>query len=232
MRLKLSGLDVDRLEVLPWDGAQKLLESGDDYVVVETRSRLFREEESLSLPITAGEWQDSLAATVFCQADDADIRAAARGIVGEERNAWRAAKNIAEWVDREVTANYDVGFASAREILDHREGDCSEHTVLFVALCRASGIPARALVGIMYGGGIFAYHMWPEVFVGDWVALDPKWLARDPETGEYFTDATHIVFGRSNLDENMYQEMVTSISEIIGSLELEVLEYSDDGEFK
>jgi len=232
MRLKLSGLDVDRLEVLPWDGAQKLLESGDDHVVVETRSRLFREEESLSLPITAAEWQDSLAATVFCQADDTDIRAAARGIVGEERNAWRAAKRIAEWVDREVTANYDVGFASAREILDHREGDCSEHTVLFVALCRASGIPARALVGIMYGGGIFAYHMWPEVFVGDWVALDPKWLARDPETGEYFTDATHIVFGRSNLDENMYQEMVTSISEIIGSLELEVLEYSDDGEFK
>jgi hypothetical protein len=82
----------------------------------------------------------------------------------------------------------------------------------------------------MYGGGIFAYHMWPEVFVGDWVALDPKWLARDPETGEYFTDATHIKFGRSNLDENMYQEMITSISEIIGKLKLEVLEHSE-GEF-
>ena len=229
MRLKLSGLGVDRLKALPWDGAQRLLESGDDHVVVETRSRVFREEESLTLPIPAAEWQDSLASTVFCQADDTDIRAAARGIVGEERNAWRAAKKIAEWVDREVTANYDVGFASAREILDNREGDCSEHTVLFVALCRASGIPARAVVGIMYGGGIFAYHMWPEVFVGEWVALDPKWLARDPETREYFTDATHIAFGRSNLDENMYQEMVSSISEIIGHLKLEVLEHSEGG---
>jgi hypothetical protein len=229
MRLKLSGLDVGKLEALPWGGSQTLLESGDDHVVVETRSRLFREAESLTLPVPDGEWRDSLASTVFCQADDKDIRAAARGIVGEERNAWRAAKTIAEWVDREVTANYDVGFASAREILDNREGDCSEHTVLFVALCRASGIPARAVVGIMYGGGIFAYHMWPEVFVGDWVALDPKWLARDAETGEYYTDATHIVFGRSNLDENMFQEMVASISEIMGSLELEVLEYSEEG---
>lgn len=230
MRLKLSGLGKDKLEALPWDGAQKLLESGDDYVIIETRSRIFREEESLSLPIRTAEREDSLAATVFCQADDTDIRATAREIVGEERNAWRAAKMIAEWIDREMTANYDVGFASAREILDNREGDCSEHTVLFVALCRASGIPARAAVGIMYGGGIFAYHMWPEVFVGDWVALDPKWLARDPETGEYFTDATHIKFGRSNLDENMYQEMITSISEIIGKLKLEVLEHSE-GEF-
>ena len=123
---------MDRLEALPWDGAQRLLESGDDHVVVETRSRLFREEESLTLPIPTAKREDSLASTVFCQADDTEIRAAARGIVGEERNAWRAAKKIAEWVDREVTANYDVGFASAREILDHREGDCSEHTVLFV----------------------------------------------------------------------------------------------------
>ena len=70
--------------------------------------------------------------------------AASRRIVGEERNAWRAAKKIAEWVDREVTANYDVGFASAREILDHREGDCSEHTVLFVALCRATSAKHKA----------------------------------------------------------------------------------------
>ena len=70
--------------------------------------------------------------------------------------------------------------------------------------------------------------MWPEVFVGDWVALDPKWLALDPETGEYFTDATHIKFGQSNLDENMYQELVTSISEIIGKLKLEVLKHSED----
>lgn len=229
MRLKLSGLRVDKLKGLPWGEVQELLEVGEDFVIVETRSRIFREEESLTLPIQKqADWQDSLASTVFCQVNDADIQSVAREVVGEERNAWRAAKKIAEWVDREMEANYDVGFASAREVLDNREGDCSEHTVLFVALCRASGIPARAVVGIMYGGGIFAYHMWPEVFVGDWVALDPKWLALDPETGEYFTDATHIKFGQSNLDENMYQELVTSISEIIGKLKLEVLKHSED----
>ena len=226
MRFRLSGLPVAKLRDLPWDNDRlRLLEIGDDYVVGETASRIFLEKDALSLPLQAGGHEASLASTVFCQADDTDIRKTARGIVGGERNAWRAAKKIAEWIDGELTPNYDVGFASAREILENREGDCSEHTVLFVALCRAAGIPARALVGIMYGDGIFAYHMWPEVFVGRWVALDPKWLARDPDTGEYFTDATHIKFGHSDLDSDLYQEMITSISDIIGKLKLDVLEF-------
>ena len=226
LRFRLSGLPVAKLRDLPWDNdRQRLLEIGEDYVVGETASRLFREKDSLRLPLDREEHASSLASTVYCQADDPDIQETARRIVGEERNAWRAAKKIAEWISRELTPNYDVGFASAREILENREGDCSEHTVLFTALCRAVGIPARALVGIMYGDGIFAYHMWPEVFVGRWVALDPKWLARDPETGEYTTDATHFILGQSDLDTEIYQEMITSIAEIIGKLKIEVLEW-------
>ncbi len=225
LRLKLSGPDMSRLLDLPWDGRrQRMVEQGPDYVIVETVARIFREEDSPRLPLPEHGEQAALAATIFCQSDDTDIRRQSQEIVGEERNAWRAAKRIAEWISREMTPNYDVGFASAREIMRNREGDCSEHSVLFVALCRAAGIPARAAVGLMYGDGIFAYHMWPEVFVGEWVALDPKWLARDPDTREYFTDATHLKFGHSNLDADIFREMATAISEIIGKLKLEVLE--------
>jgi hypothetical protein len=225
MRFKLSGPDMGRLLDLPWDGGrQRMVEEGPDYIIVETTARIFHEDESPQLPLPEHKEHAALAATVFCQSDDTDIRRQAQEIVGEERNAWRAAKRIAEWISREMTPNYDVGFASAREIMQNREGDCSEHSVLFVALCRAVGIPARAAVGLMYGDGIFAYHMWPEVFVGEWVSLDPKWLARDPATQEYFTDATHIKFGHSNLDADIFQEMATAISEIIGKLKLEVLD--------
>ncbi len=225
LRLKLSGPDMSRLLELPWDGRrQRMVETGPDFVIVETVARIFREDESPRLPLPPHEEKAALAATIFCQSDDTDIRRQAREIIGEEKNAWRAAKRIAEWISREMTPNYDVGFASAREIMQNREGDCSEHSVLFVALCRAVGIPARAAVGLMYGDGIFAYHMWPEVFVGEWVSLDPKWLARDPVTQEYFTDATHIKFGHSNLDADIFQEMAAAISEIIGKLKLEVLE--------
>jgi hypothetical protein len=94
-----------------------------------------------------------------------------------------------------------------------------------VALCRAVGIPARAAVGVMYADGIFAYHMWPEVYVGRWTNLDAKWLARDEATGEYFTDATHIKLGHTSLDENIFEEMVKAISGIIGKLKIEILDF-------
>jgi transglutaminase-like putative cysteine protease len=97
--------------------------------------------------------------------------------------------------------------------------------VLFTALCRSIGIPARANVGIMYGEDFFAYHMWPEVFVGQWIDLDPRWFSVDPSSGEYYTDATHIKFGRTELDENLFKEMVLSASELIGKLKVNVIEY-------
>jgi hypothetical protein len=228
MKIRISGVPVEKLKEFPWDGrSQQILQAEQDYLLIRTSSDIFPEEESLSLPIKKEGLEDSLAATPFCQSDDPEIEAAAKKIVGSERNAWRAAKKIADWVGREMTPNYNVGFASAKEILQNMEGDCTEHTVIFVALCRAVGIPARAAVGVMYGSGIFAYHMWPEVYVGRWVDLDAKWLAFDKESGEYYTDATHIKFGRSDLNENLFKEMITSISEIIGKLQVEILEYKD-----
>lgn len=223
---KLSGVSPETLKGLPFDdGSQTLLESREDFSLVRTNSQIFREQESVSLPIEADGFAEELESTEICQSDDPGIVETARKIVGDEKNAWRAAKKIAEWVSREMRPNYDVGFATAAEILKNREGDCSEHTVIMVALCRAVGIPARAAVGIMYADGIFAYHMWPEVYVGRWINLDAKWLAIDQETGEYFTDATHIKMGRSRLDENIFQEMVGAVSEILGKLELEILDF-------
>jgi transglutaminase-like putative cysteine protease len=226
---KLSGISLETIENFPFDdGSQVLLEAKEEFALVQTVSQIFSEEEASSFPVEGENFQDYLVPTSFCQSDDPEIIETAKEIVGEEQNAWRAAKKVAFWVSREMTPNYDVGFATAKEILKNREGDCSEHTVITVALLRALGIPARAAVGIMYANGIFAYHMWPEVYVGRWIGLDAKWMALDAETGEYYTDATHIKFGRSNLDENIFEEMVKAVSEIIGKLKLEIIDHQQE----
>lgn len=226
---QLSGISADRIKNFPYDdGSQKILEIKDDYVLLQTSSLLFEEEEAVSFPIQDEKFKEFLKPTSFCQADDPQIVETARQIIGEEINSWRAAKKIARWVKREMIPNYDVGFATAKEILKNRQGDCSEHTVITAALCRAVGIPARAAVGIMYAHGLFAYHMWPEVYVGRWVGLDSKWMAVDEESGEYYTDATHIKFGRSLLDEEIFKEMAQAVSEIIGRLKLKVVDYRQD----
>jgi hypothetical protein len=229
VKFKLGGISPERIKSLPFDGRnQKILELGKDYALIQVSSQIFKEDDALLLPITEEKLNDFLKSTSFCQSDDPEIQKKAEEIIGGEKNSWRSAKKIAEWIKNEMTSNYDVGFAHAKEILQNREGDCSEHTVLTVALCRAVGIPARAAVGIMYGRGIFAYHMWPEVFVGRWISLDPKWLAVDKKTKEYYTDATHIKLGYSLLDENIFKEMAQAIAEIIGQLSLEVIDYYQD----
>jgi len=229
VKFKLSGIPLEKIQDFPFDGiSQKVLESGENYVLIQTSSLVFKEEDAVSFPVEAEELDRFLKPTSFCQSDDPEIRKTARDIVGEEKNSWRAAKKIAEWVRREMTPTYSVGFADAREILKNLEGDCSEHTVLTVALLRAAGIPARAAVGIMYARGIFAYHMWPEVYAGRWIGLDSKWLAVDKKSGELYTDATHIKFGQSLLDEDIFKEMAQAISDVIGKLKLEIVEYYQD----
>ncbi len=226
---KLTGISLDEIKNFPFDGgSQKILKLGEDYALVQTSSLIFKEEEAIPFPVDDDKFQKYLKPTSFCQSDDPEMKETSNLIVGKEKNSWRAAKKIAEWVKQEMTPNYDVGFATAKEVLKNREGDCSEHTVLTVALCRAAGIPARAAVGVMYGSGIFAYHMWPEVYVGLWVGLDAKWLAIDKKSGEYYTDATHLKFGCSALDENIFKEMAQAISEVIGRLKLEILDYYQD----
>jgi hypothetical protein len=226
---KLSGISLEKINNFPFDdGSQKILELGEDYALIQTSSLVFKEEEAIPFPIEDEKFQKYLKPTSFCQSDDPEMKETANRIVGSEKNSWRAAKKVAEWVKQEMMPNYDVGFAAAKEVLKNREGDCSEHTVLTVALCRAVGIPARAAVGIMYGSGIFAYHMWPEVYAGRWVGLDAKWLAVDKKSGEFYTDATHLKFGRSALDENIFNEMAQAVSEIIGRLKLEIIDYSQD----
>jgi hypothetical protein len=229
VKFRLSGIPTERIKSLPFDGrSQRILETGKDYVLIQTSSQIFKQDDAVSLPVEEEELRRFLEPTSFCQSNDPEIRKTAWEIVDGEKNSWRAAKKIAEWMRKEMTPNYDVGFAGAKEVLRNREGDCSEHTVLTVALLRATGIPARAAVGIMYGGDIFAYHMWPEVYVGRWIGLDAKWLAIDKKTGEYYTDATHIKLGQSLLDENIFREMAQAIAEIIGKLKLEIVEYYQD----
>ena len=70
--------------------------------------------------------------------------------------------------------------------------------------------------------------MWPEVYVGEWVGLDAKWLAVDKQSGEYYTDATHIKLGDSALDVWIFQDMGQAMSEVIGKMKLEVLEYIEN----
>ena len=111
----------------------------------------------------------------------------------------------------EIKKEPTISIPNALEVLDTKKGDCNEHTVLFNALARAAGIPARTVVGMVYLRGAFYYHAWSEVWLGRWISLDSV-------LDQFPADVTHIKFVEGEIDRQI------DILQLIGNLKIEVLE--------
>ena len=93
------------------------------------------------------------------QSDDKEMVEKAREIVGDQKDPAAAAKKLMEWVYNNVEKKPVINVPSAVEVLKTKVGDCNEHAVLLTALLRASKIPARECVGLVYANGRFFYHV-------------------------------------------------------------------------
>ncbi len=181
----------------PWSRAQSVEgsdEAGWVYHLILTRYD--DPKADTTLPVDPAGFERDLEPTVLMQCADATVKAVAAEVVGEEKSAREAARRLSRWVFENLQkASPEVGQASALEILDSRQGDCSEHALLFVALCRAAGIPARRCSGYVNVGSVWGAHAWAEVWVG-------KWIGADPTTGEIGTAARYLFFGYSDDPES------------------------------
>jgi transglutaminase-like putative cysteine protease len=182
----------------------------------------------IAIPHAGEGVKELLAATPLVECDDPTVLTFAREAVGEERDAVKAGRAIEAYVRRRIEdKSLDVAFGSAAETARSLEGDCTEHAVLCAAMARAVGMPSRVVLGLVYlspgseiGGetGVFGYHMWTEVMVGE-----GEWMAIDAAIGSM--DRTHIALGRSDLvDVNPLVDLVLPLLELVGKLEIEVLE--------
>ena len=191
------------------------LEPDSQTGTLEVRALDISEQSAPSLPITDSELSDFLKSTVYVQADDESIKKQAQEIVGSETNSWRAAMLICEWVhDKILNKNLKVGFGSAKQTLESLEGDCTEHTVLFIALARAVGIPSRICAGLVYQRDAFYYHFWPEVYVGKWVSMEPT-------LGQIQADATHIQLAGGKLESESALEFGEGVLRTLNRLQIE-----------
>jgi hypothetical protein len=92
---------------------------------------------------------------------------------------WEKAKAVEHWVNKNMRqVEFSQAMASCKTVAKELSGDCTEHSMLAVGMCRALGIPAKTALGLVYaptrnGGAQLAYHMWFEVWAdGGWVPLD------------------------------------------------------------
>jgi transglutaminase-like putative cysteine protease len=157
---------------------------------------------------------------MITSADPMIIQTAQR-VTQNTADAWVKATRIQKWVARNLqNKNFQVGFAPASEVMRNLSGDCTEHGVLTAAMCRAVGVPARVVVGLVYVDelGGFGYHLWNEVYV------NRRWVAIDATFDQEAVDAVHVKLSDSSLDGVAPFEVFLPIIRVLGKMTLEPIE--------
>jgi hypothetical protein len=111
------------------------------------------------------------------------IESLAREIVAEHDKPWDQVSAIYDWVRNNVRYKFDTQIKDSVQAIEDGEGDCEELTSVFIALCRANNIPARA---VWVPG-----HCYPEFYLldtkgnGHWIpcqAAGARAFGQMPET--------------------------------------------------
>ena len=203
LRVRLGGVELEGFDL---EGGRQSLR-GDTLTV--TRESVTR--APYTLPYSdGGAVARELESTPLIQSNHQRIVEQARRIAAGSTDPVIVAQRLTDWVYGELEKDVTLSVPSALQVLEARSGDCNEHTVLYVALARALGLPTRTAVGLVHIRGSFYYHAWPEVWLGEWVAADPT-------LGQYPADASHLRFLIGGLARQV------ELIRLIGRLQLEVI---------
>ena len=157
----------------------------------------------------------------WIQSDDPRVRALATAAAGSLEEPHAIALALERYVHRTVnTVDYRHVMASASEVVRQRSGDCSEQAVLLAAACRASGIPARVVVGLIYSSDDrgFVYHMWNEAWATG------RWHPLDATIGQGVVGADHIKLTHGSLSADTTHDLLSAVSRVAGQLQIDLLQ--------
>lgn len=193
--------DKNRKLMIPETDSQKVRQTDDGLVVTV---RPLEAEKGTGFPYRGMDTEifGAVRPTEYVQSNNPKIVEIARKTVKDINDAAEAVEVIesftADYIEKRSLA---VGYASAVEVLKNKEGDCTEFAVLTAAMCRAVGIPARIVTGLVYVDSQppikqqFIGHAWTQVYIGSqWVDVDTA-LKTDGRSG---FDAGHIALATGN----------------------------------
>ncbi len=215
MKMQLS--KIRSPDLIPEDHRQKVLQSkksadGTYSSVLLVNSEPKQVARSVARPVSGFAKSEFLEDSAEVQSKHPLIRTLSKELVGGTKDAWKAAQEINLWVYSNLEKEL-VDSVSALNALRTRKGECQSHTYLFTALARSAGIPTKIVNGLVYSPQFkgFLYHAWPEVYVGEWRALDPTF-------GQDTVDATHIKLSEGEKDSQL------KLMEFVGKVQIELIE--------
>lgn len=207
--------------------SESVREDGTTEVVVEISVDTTDRTGQASLPVIDPSLREYLGATRHITPDYEPIKQTAQQIVGDERDVWRAVEKLLRFTHDYIQYSVNLEIFTAPDIFASRQGRCTEFAILFASLARAVGVPTRLALGFRYDGTTWVGHMWDEVYVGEWVAVDPT-------QGQMSPDAllVKVAHGSSLTgEENLYATLFTNHRfniEHVALRELELPDWVDD----
>jgi hypothetical protein len=116
--------------------------------------------------------------------DDPFIKETAQKVVGDETNCYWIARKLFNHVIDNIEYERVGGWNVAPTVLKRGTGSCSEYSFVYIALCRAAGLPARFAGSVVIRGDDAStdevFHRWVEVYLPDY-----GWISIDPSGGDY-----------------------------------------------
>ena len=211
-RATLDSGDVSELFVD--DRRQQVRQRGDQVLLVVRRSagKMNKPDERFT--------PADLEPNSLIQSDHARIRQLASDVAREEQDVTKIVRELTSFVHRNMEVrDTSQALASAAEVAESMEGDCTEHAVLLAALCRARQIPARVVIGLVYAPSLngLAYHMWTEAWLGD------RWVPADATRADGQVGAGHLKMSVSNLHDASPYDAFFPLMQAIGQLKLDVI---------
>ena len=212
--LKLSFVGEDAFEV-PQSHRQMISKGKDGALVMEIKRDIILKSGA---PLLPDEKKRSLTPSISSPSDNPKIIALATKIVGDASTDFEKASRLVKWIFSSLEKTMAKNSDNALDVLDKKAGDCTEHTLLFITLARALGIPAREVGGIAYMAGEktpkMGWHAWAEFHDGkQWITADPTW-------NQTLVDGTHIKFSEGSTDLKWLN--------ILGGLTLKVIDFQID----
>jgi transglutaminase-like putative cysteine protease len=136
----------------------------------------------------------------YCESDRfGDL---AREIVDGVQLGYNQVNRISDWVQGAI--RYNPGSSafplSAVEVNAQGEGVCRDLAHLGIALCRSISIPARLVVGFLYGLEPMDLHAWFEAYVGG------RWYTFDPTDNALRGGRLAVAYGRDAADVSVYHQ--------------------------
>jgi hypothetical protein len=107
------------------------------------------------------------------------LRALSASVVGDEKDPAKIARRLYDWIGDHVVYSYAREYSTlsavAEECAATRRGDCGQIALLFIALCRLNGVPARWQSGWAAWPGAETMHDWAEIWTSatGWAPVDP-----------------------------------------------------------